>query len=208
MFRKEDVRFPAEGRQQHGRRDSDGASPDAERMANTSRALRSVTGRRGMPPTSRVRARQDSRVLPVSCRVLQVGRNTMSEEITYDRRRLLGTAALMFAAGQFGMIGAAQARSGTTQPAHQPAIEGQPMRPASVHYPLKGSCPSLGGATGWLNSPPLRAVRPTRESRPHQHLDLYLHQLAAPAAVCPRVGREIHGARIRRDRRALAGVRL
>ena len=58
----------------------------------------------------------------------------MSEEIKCDRRRLLGTAALMFAAGQFGMLGAAPAQSGKIPPAHRPAI---------------------GGATGWLNSPPL-----------------------------------------------------
>ncbi len=79
----------------------------------------------------------------------------MSEEIKCDRRRLLGTAALMFAAGQFGMIGAAKAQSGTTQPAHQPAIEGQQMSPASVQLPIEGELPSLGGATGWLNSQPL-----------------------------------------------------
>ena len=79
----------------------------------------------------------------------------MSEEITCDRRRLLGTAALMFAAGQFGMIGAAHAQSGTTPPAHQPAIEGQQMSPASVQLPIEGELPSLGGATGWLNSQPL-----------------------------------------------------
>jgi thiol-disulfide isomerase/thioredoxin len=79
----------------------------------------------------------------------------MSEEIKCDRRRLLGTAALMFAAGQFGMLGAAQAQSGKIPPAHQPAIEGQPMSPASVHLPIEGELPSLGGATGWLNSQPL-----------------------------------------------------
>ena len=79
----------------------------------------------------------------------------MFDEITCDRRRLLGTAALMFAAGQLGMIGAAQAQSGKTQPAHQPAIEGQQMSPASGHLPIEGELPSLGGATGWLNSPPL-----------------------------------------------------
>jgi hypothetical protein len=79
----------------------------------------------------------------------------MSEEIKCDRRRLLGTAALMFTAGQLGMIGSVQAQSGKTPPAHQPAIEGQPMRPASVHLPIEGELPSLGGATGWLNSQPL-----------------------------------------------------
>src|SRR5438132_1890381 len=79
----------------------------------------------------------------------------MSDEITCDRRRLLGTAALMFAAGQCGMLGAAQAQSGKIPPARRPAIEGQPMSPASGHLPIEGELPSLGGATGWLNSPPL-----------------------------------------------------
>jgi thiol-disulfide isomerase/thioredoxin len=79
----------------------------------------------------------------------------MSEEIKCDRRRLLGTAALMFAAGQLGMIGSAKAQSGKTQPANQPAIEGQQMRPASVQLPIEGELPSLDGATGWLNSQPL-----------------------------------------------------
>ena len=41
----------------------------------------------------------------------------MAEEITCDRRRLLDTAALMFAAGQCGMLGAATAQSGTIPPA-------------------------------------------------------------------------------------------
>ena len=48
----------------------------------------------------------------------------MSAEIQCDRRRLLGTAALLFAAGPLGMLGAAHAQSGTTPPAPQPASEG------------------------------------------------------------------------------------
>ena len=79
----------------------------------------------------------------------------MSAEIQCDRRRLLGTAALLFAAGPLGMLGAAHAQSGTTPPAPQPASEGQQRRPASVHFPIAGELSSLGGATGWLNSSPL-----------------------------------------------------
>ena len=79
----------------------------------------------------------------------------MSAEIQCDRRRLLGTAALLFAAGPLGMLGAAHAQSGTTPPAPQPASEGQQRRPASVHFPMAGELSSLGGATGWLNSSPL-----------------------------------------------------
>ena len=31
----------------------------------------------------------------------------------------------------------------------------QQMTPARVQLPIEGELPSLGGATGWLNSPPL-----------------------------------------------------
>ena len=79
----------------------------------------------------------------------------MSDEITCDRRRLLGTAALLFAAGQWGMLGTAPAQSGTIPPAYRPAIAGQPRSPASGHLPIEGELPALGGATGWLNAPPL-----------------------------------------------------
>src|SRR6266853_1496581 len=33
----------------------------------------------------------------------------------------------------------------------------QQLKPASVPLPIEGEFPSLGGATGWLNSPPLTA---------------------------------------------------
>ncbi len=32
------------------------------------------------------------------------------------------------------------------------------MKPAAVHFPIEGTLPSLDGATGWLNSPPLTAA--------------------------------------------------
>ena len=32
------------------------------------------------------------------------------------------------------------------------------MTPAAVHFPIEGTLPSLDGATGWLNSPPLTAA--------------------------------------------------
>jgi thiol-disulfide isomerase/thioredoxin len=62
----------------------------------------------------------------------------MSEEINYQRRRFLGTAAMTMAAAQFGMIGCAKAQS-----------------TATVQLPIEGKLPSLGSATEWLNSPPL-----------------------------------------------------
>jgi pimeloyl-ACP methyl ester carboxylesterase len=47
----------------------------------------------------------------------------MSEEIRYDRRRFLGTAAVTIAAAQLGMIGSATAQSSQTKPADLPQIK-------------------------------------------------------------------------------------
>jgi pimeloyl-ACP methyl ester carboxylesterase len=47
----------------------------------------------------------------------------MSEEINYDRRRFLGTAAMTIAAAQLGMIGSAKAQSSKAKPADLPAIK-------------------------------------------------------------------------------------
>ena len=47
----------------------------------------------------------------------------MSEEINYDRRRFLGTAAMTIAAAQLGMIGSADAQSGKANPASVPTIK-------------------------------------------------------------------------------------
>lgn len=66
----------------------------------------------------------------------------MSEEINYDRRRLLGTLAMSIAAASVGMIS-----SGAQQ-----------ATPAAVELPIEGELPSLDGATGWLNSQPLTAA--------------------------------------------------
>ena len=46
--------------------------------------------------------------------------------------------------------------------------------------------------------------RPARTRRAHRLLDLHLHQLAAHASLCARLGREIPGVRGGDDRRALA----
>ena len=72
----------------------------------------------------------------------------------------------------------------------------QQMTPARVQLPIEGELPSLGGATGWLNSPPLTRGRLARKGRAGRRLDLYLHQLAAHAPLRPRVGREIQGIRV------------
>jgi thiol-disulfide isomerase/thioredoxin len=68
----------------------------------------------------------------------------MSEEINYDRRRFLGTAAMTVAAAQFSWFGSAN------------ALLGQ-MAPAALQLPIEGELPSFGSATEWLNSQPLTA---------------------------------------------------
>ena len=62
----------------------------------------------------------------------------MPEVVDHDRRRFLATVAITFAATQLGFVGCASAQSGT-----------------AIRLPAEGSFPSLGGATGWLNSQPL-----------------------------------------------------
>jgi len=47
----------------------------------------------------------------------------MAEEIKYDRRRFLGTAAMTIAAAQLGMIGSADAQSSKAKPADLPTIK-------------------------------------------------------------------------------------
>jgi pimeloyl-ACP methyl ester carboxylesterase len=46
----------------------------------------------------------------------------MADDIRWDRRRFLGTAAMTMAAARFGLIGAATAQSRTTTPAERPAM--------------------------------------------------------------------------------------
>jgi thiol-disulfide isomerase/thioredoxin len=67
----------------------------------------------------------------------------MSEERKYDRRNFLGTIAMTIAA-PFGIAGSMRLTSRKTVPA--------------VYLPSEGDLPSLGGATEWLNSPPLTAA--------------------------------------------------
>jgi thiol-disulfide isomerase/thioredoxin len=66
----------------------------------------------------------------------------MSEEIMHDRRSFLLAGALSIAAASLGLMGSVMDQ-GT-------AVE--------VQLPIEGDLPSLGGATGWLNSQPLTAA--------------------------------------------------
>jgi thiol-disulfide isomerase/thioredoxin len=65
----------------------------------------------------------------------------MPNEINHDRRRFLAAAAMTVAAVQLGIVGCANAQSAE-----------------AIRLPSEGGFPSLGGATGWLNSQPLTAA--------------------------------------------------
>ena len=66
----------------------------------------------------------------------------MSEEIKHDRRSFLLAGALSIAAASLGLMGSVMDRATA----------------AEVQLPIEGDLPSLGGATGWLNSQPLTAA--------------------------------------------------
>src|SRR6202046_4192788 len=65
----------------------------------------------------------------------------MPEGIIYDRRRFLRAAAMTLAAARFGMHPSANTNAAQV-----------------VRLPVEGEMPSLGSATGWLNSQPLTAA--------------------------------------------------
>ena len=77
----------------------------------------------------------------------------MGEKLNYDRRRFLGIAASAIASVPFGLIACSKAASGKTTPAVPLPIEGETK--SEIEDEIEGSFPSLGGATAWLNSPPL-----------------------------------------------------
>ena len=60
-----------------------------------------------------------------------MGTIKMSQDINHDRRRFLGTAAMTVAAAQLGMIGSADAQSGTTIPADATSITLGTIKPGT-----------------------------------------------------------------------------
>ena len=68
--------------------------------------------------------------------------------------------------------------------------------------------PGFQGAVAWLNSAPLAAPRTAGQGGARRLLDLFLHQLAAHAALRPRLVREVRGPGPGRARRAHPGVRI
>ena len=66
----------------------------------------------------------------------------MAEEIKHDRRTFLRAGAMSIAAASLGIFG--------------PVV--QHAKAAGLQLPIEGEMPSLGSATGWLNSQPLTAA--------------------------------------------------
>ena len=110
-------------------------------------------------------------------------RDKMHEEINQNRRRFLGTLGLALAGVHFGAL-----------------------RSANAQFDELGDFPSLGGATGWLNSPPLTPGWTSREGCSRRLLDLLLHQLAAHLTLCQRMGEEVQRSGTGGDRCAHARV--
>lgn len=96
----------------------------------------------------------------------------MGVEMTHNRRRILGAAAVTTAVGLLGLIGAGVLRSNTTSSGERQMPDGPADATPSgllgfvrsfVHrlpgddtgLPVEGNLPSFTGATGWLNSEPL-----------------------------------------------------
>src|SRR5436853_7538175 len=86
----------------------------------------------------------------------------MSEDINHNRRRLLGTAAMTLAAIALSSIAVSKSWLPFTGAPGETLAENKrvvhQMTPAAVRLPIEGAMPSLGGATGWLHSPPLTAA--------------------------------------------------
>ncbi|QIP13826.1 redoxin domain-containing protein [Spirosoma aureum] len=71
----------------------------------------------------------------------QTEKPNMFNNLNYDRRRFLGTAAMTLAATQFGMSN----------------VSGQSLTPRAVQLPIERALVSIRNATTWLNSTPLTA---------------------------------------------------
>jgi thiol-disulfide isomerase/thioredoxin len=83
----------------------------------------------------------------------------MSESINDDRRRFLGTAAVTMRPGR--LLLATILAGGTSAPIATSAQDRNmlhQMTSVAARLPVKGEMPSLGSATGWLNSQPLTAA--------------------------------------------------
>jgi hypothetical protein len=117
---------------------------------------------------------------------LRWARNEVSEAVDLGQRRLLSTPAIGIAT--FAVAGGLF-----------PAVVQQL---ASAAGSPDNELASLSGASAWLNSEPLTAA--DLRGKVVRLLDLHLHQLAAHAPLCARLGREIPGPGAGGHRRAHA----
>lgn len=85
----------------------------------------------------------------------------MQTGVNQSRRRFMATTLGALAAAPLGLL-ACDVRSASGTAATDPSTRNgskdttmQQTRPVSSSLPVEGMLPSLGGATGWLNSPPL-----------------------------------------------------
>ena len=141
-----------------------------------------------------------------------MGARYMSEGINHDRRCFWGPAVMTMAAMALASLAgstswfASSGAPSATFAADKRMV--QHMTPAAVQLPIEGELPSLGSATAWLNSPPLTAAGLRGKVVLIDFWTYTCINWLRSLALCPRVGREIQGARIGGDRRAHAGVRL
>jgi thiol-disulfide isomerase/thioredoxin len=79
----------------------------------------------------------------------------MAEETNLERRRFCAGITLTVISAQLGMPTSATARNAGESSAAASMIPVQDRSPGLAQLPIEGKMPSLGGAGGWLNSPPL-----------------------------------------------------
>jgi thiol-disulfide isomerase/thioredoxin len=83
----------------------------------------------------------------------------MSAKTNHTRRRFLATSIITIAAVQLGVFCSTDLPASTAGSADPSTTkdnrEMQQTTATPIHLPIEGTLPSLGGATGWLNSQPL-----------------------------------------------------
>jgi thiol-disulfide isomerase/thioredoxin len=79
----------------------------------------------------------------------------MADGINDERRRFLTGLSMSVVAAQLHRFESAEARPEGTRPAAAVRAAAQGLSAAALASTVEGELPSLGGATAWLNSPPL-----------------------------------------------------
>src|SRR5262245_33156969 len=83
----------------------------------------------------------------------------VARDVQPSRRRFLVTSLTTLAVTPIGTLFCSDLRSSRTTAAHSSTTKDnnamQQTTPKAIQLPIEGELPSLDGATGWLNSPPL-----------------------------------------------------